>query len=219
MELFVRHAPPQRPPLADRLRVMATSSDKSTPLSRRLHSVTNVDQNIKAARQKALDHQNLIEKLAQPLNTVSEKLAKLGQEQASVSAAAERRIESLTDGLEKKIEKLKEDTKAKIEQAKIDAKAKIESLQNEQHSSENALMLEYAEAIVQFSFDGSNADLATVLGVSQKEAKDLIASSTAELEKAGVPVVRPANSTSATDSDGEKKSVDKSDSPTVPASS
>lgn len=183
---------------------MVTSSDKSSSASRRLRTVANVDENIKAARKKALDHQNMIEKLAEPLHAVSEKLAVLDHAQASVSVAAERKIQSLTDGLEKKIEKLKEDTAAKIEQIKVDAKAKIESLQSEQHSAENDLSIEYAEAIVQFSLGGSPADLSTVLGVSLREAKNLIETSKADLEKAGISVTSPLSSPAATATDADK---------------
>ncbi len=191
MFFSAQRADPPRAVGADRLLVMVTSSEKSSSASRRLRTVANVDENIKAARKKALDHQNMIEKLAEPLYAVSEKLSVLDHAQASVSTASERKIKSLTDGLEKKIEKLKEDTAAKIEQIKIDTKAKIESLQSEQHSAENDLSIEYAEAIVQFSLGGSPADLSTVLGVSVREAKNLIETSKADLEKAGISVTSP----------------------------
>lgn len=197
---------------------MSTSPAKSASLSGRLRIVANVDQNIKAARQKALDHQNLIEKLAKPLNVVSEKLAKLEHAQASVSVAGERKIESLTEGLEKKIAKLKEDTAAKIEQTKAETKAKIEALQSEQSSSENKLMIEYAEAIAQFSLGGSPSDLATVLGVSQKEAKNLIESSKSELDKAGISVASPTGAMSAAEEENENSEAAKADAGTVDAS-
>ncbi|KAF0956849.1 hypothetical protein [Rhodococcus sp. T7] len=165
---------------------MATSSEAAAIRSRRLHTVKNVDANVKAARQRALEHQKLIEELAKPLNAVSEKLADLDHEGDAVLAAGARRIESLKSGLEKKIEKLKADTAAKIEQTKKDTETKLEELQNSQRESEDALLLEYAQAIVQFSHGGSNADLATVLGITQKKAKELVASSTTELKKAGI---------------------------------
>ena len=174
---------------------MATSSETAAIRSRRLHTVKNVEENVKAARQRALEHQKRIESLAKPLNSVSEKLARLDRERDSVAAARDRRIESLQSGLEKKVEKLKADTAAKIEQTKKDTETKLAELHNSQRGSEDALLLEYAEAIVQFSLGGSNADLATVLGVSQKEAKELIASSTAELEKAGITASRSADAT------------------------
>ncbi|MFD9663441.1 hypothetical protein ACFWAY_17725 [Rhodococcus sp. NPDC059968] len=179
---------------------MATSSEAAAIRSRRLHTVKNVEENVKAARQRALEHQKLIEKLAKPLNSVSEKLARLDRDRDSVAVQRDRRIESLQSGLEKKIEKLKADTAAKIERAKKDTETKLAELHNSQRESEDALLLEYAQAIVQFSFDGSNADLATVLGVSQKEAKELIASSVAELEKAGITDSRPTDTTTAANS-------------------
>ncbi|NRI68797.1 hypothetical protein FEZ60_25075 [Rhodococcus sp. MS16] len=191
---------------------MVTSSEKSASLARRLHTLANVDQNIKAARQQAIAHQNMIEKLSEPLNAVSAKLGKLEQSQASVAVAGERKIESLTTGLEKKIEKLKADTTAKIEQTKAETKAKIEALQNDQSSSENALMLEYAEAIVRFSFEGSNSDLGTVLGVGLKEAKNLIESSKSELEKAGISVTPHLEAPADTTAVDEKSSPSTSNS-------
>ncbi|WP_009475900.1 hypothetical protein [Rhodococcus sp. JVH1] len=175
---------------------MATPSETAAIRSRRLHTVKNVEENVKAARQRALERQNRIEELSKPLNSVSEKLARLDRERDSVSAAGDRRIESLKNGLQKKIEKLKADTAAQIEQAKKDSETKLAELHTSQRKSEDALMLEYAQAIVQFSHSGSNADLATVLGISQKKAKELIASSTAELEKAGISTDRPTDTAS-----------------------
>lgn len=172
---------------------MATSSETAAIRSRRLHTVKNVEENVKAARQRALEQQKRIEELSKPLNLVSEKLALLDRDGAAVLAAHDRRIESLTSGLEKKIEKLKSDTAAKIEQAKKDTETKLAELHTSQRESEDALLLEYAEAIVQFSRNGSNADLATVLGISQKKAKELIASSTADLEKAGIATAQPTD--------------------------
>ncbi|WP_072949768.1 hypothetical protein [Rhodococcus koreensis] len=179
---------------------MATSSEAAAIRSRRLHTVKNVEENVKAARQRALEHQKRIENLAKPLNAVSEKLARLDRERDAVTAARDRRIESLQSGLEKKIEKLKADTAAKIELAKKDTESKLAELHNSQRGSEDALLLEYAQAVVQFSFGGSNADLATVLGVPQKEAKELIVSSTADLEKAGISASRPADAAPAANS-------------------
>lgn len=186
---------PPMPARADTLPAMASSTEAATR-SRRLHTVKNVQQNVKEARQQALAKQQRIEELAKPLNAVSEKLARLDRESINVEAAGERRIESLQDALEKKIEKLKTETAEKIEQTKKDTAAKLEELQKSQQGSEEALLLEYAQAVLQFSLGGSNADLATVLGVSQKTAKELIASSTADLEKAGIAVTRSAVSES-----------------------
>lgn len=177
-----------------------SSSTDAVNRSRRLHTVKNVQQNVREARQKALAQQQRMEELAKPLNAFSDKLARLERATSSVEAAGERRIESLQDGLEKKIEKLKADAAAKIEEAKKETAAKIEELQKSQQDSEDALLLEYAQAIVQFSFGGSNADLATVLGVSNKAAKELIATSTADLEKSGIAVARPAVSEDETES-------------------
>jgi hypothetical protein len=176
---------------------MASSSEAAAARSRRLHTVKNVDQNIRAARERALARQKRLENLAKPLHSVSEQLARLDRERESVEAMGQRRIETLQSGLAKKIEKLKADTAAKIEQAKKDTAAKLGELQDSQRGSEDTLLLKYAQAIVQFSFGGSNADLATVLGVSQKEAKELIATSTDELEKAGVAATRPTETAAA----------------------
>ncbi|MBH5144217.1 MULTISPECIES: hypothetical protein [Rhodococcus erythropolis group] len=175
---------------------MASTNEAATR-SRRLHTVKNVEQNVKEARQKALAAQQRIEILAKPLNAVSQKLARLERESSSVEAAGERRIESLQEALDKKIEKLKADTAAKIEQTKKDTAAKLTELQKNQQGSEDALALEYAQAVVQFSFGGSNADLATVLGITNKAAKELIASSTEDLEKAGISAKQPTESAAA----------------------
>lgn len=189
---------------------MASSTEASTR-SRRLHAVKNVEQNVKEARQRALATQQRLENLAKPLNAVSQKLARLERDSSSVEAAGERRVESLQEALDKKIEKLKADTAEKIEQTKKDTAAKLAELQRTQQGSEDALALEYAEAVVQFSFGGSNADLATVLGITSKAAKELIASSTDELDKAGVSPKRPAESApAATDQKGESTSADSS---------
>lgn len=189
---------------------MATSTEAATR-SRRLHTVKNVEQNVKEARQRALAAQQRIENLAKPLNAVSQKLARLERESSTVEAAGDRRIVSLQEALEKKVEKLKADTAAKIEQTKIDTAAKLAELQKTQQGSEDALALEYAEAVVQFSFGGSNADLATALGISQRAAKELIASSTDELEKAGVTAKRTIESAPAgSDQNGEANTVDAS---------
>ena len=185
--------PRPRSARADTLRGMASTNEAATR-SRRLHTVKNVEQNVKEARQKALAAQQRIENLAKPLNAVSQKLARLERESSSVEAAGERRIESLQESLDKKIEKLKADTAAKIEQTKKDTAAKLAELQKNQQGSEDALALEYAQAVVQFSFGGSNADLATVLGITNKAAKELIASSTEELEKAGISAKQPTES-------------------------
>ncbi|MFZ2174947.1 MAG: hypothetical protein WAW17_13130 [Rhodococcus sp. (in: high G+C Gram-positive bacteria)] len=194
---------------------MASSSEAAATRSRRLHTVKNVDQNIRAARERALARQKRLENLAKPLHSVSEQLARLDRERESVENVGQRRIETLQSGLEKKIEKLKADTATKIEQAKKDAATKLAELQDSQRGSEDALLLEYAQAIVQFSFGGSNADLATVLGCSQKEAKELIASSTADLKNAGISVTPPKESSAAADTapDAETTTTDKSATP------
>ncbi|MGW4336612.1 hypothetical protein ACWEK5_27950 [Rhodococcus koreensis] len=178
---------------------MGTSSEAAASRSRRLHTVKNVEKNVRAERQKVLDRQKRIEELSKPLNAVSEKLARLDRERDSVIAGGDRRIETLKTNLEAKIEKLKSDTATKIEEAKKETATKLDELHQSQQASEDELLLEYAQAIVQFSANGSPADLATVLGLSQKKAKELIASSTADLEKAGVAVAKSTDAPAATD--------------------
>ncbi|WP_072691655.1 hypothetical protein [Rhodococcus marinonascens] len=165
---------------------MTSPSEAAAARSRRLHTVKNVDRNVKAARARALEHHKRIEELAKPLNAVSEKLAQLDRQAETVGAAGDRRIESLRSGLGKKIDKLKADTAAKIEQTEQDTETKIEALRTAQRGSEEALLIEHAQAVVAFSDGGSPADLATVLGLSQKQAKDLIDSSKADLDAAGL---------------------------------
>ena len=174
--------------LAHTLRSMTTSSEAAAARSRRLHTVSNVENNIKLARQRALEQQKRIEELAKPLNAVSEKLAKLDRAQDAVIAASARKVDALRSGLEKKIEKLKADTDAKIAQTKSDTDVQVAQLRDKQRASEEALHIEYAQALVAFAHGGSTSDLATVLGVSQKQARELIASATADLAAAGIAV-------------------------------
>lgn len=178
---------------ASRYTALMVSSTEAALRSRRLHTVKNVDKNIREARQRALEQQQRIEALAKPLHAVSAKLTQLDRESGAAETAGQRKIESLQSGLEKKIEKLKADTAAKIEQAKKDTAARLEQVHTSQQESEDALLLEYASAIVQFSNGGSAGDLATVLGISRKAAKELIDTAHADVKGAGIDTAEAAN--------------------------
>ncbi|MFD4268160.1 hypothetical protein [Rhodococcus sp. NPDC058481] len=177
---------------------MSTSSAAAARRSLRLNP-TNVKDNLKKERERFLARQRRLESLAEPLNEVTAKLEKLDHALAARSVAAERKVESLESARDKRIEKIRAEYAAKIEAAKVDAQQAVEDLRTQQSVDESALLLDYAKAIVEFTHEGSAADLGAVLGVSAREAKKIIEQSQTDLAAAGI-VVLPAAAPSVEDS-------------------
>lgn len=165
---------------------MATSSNAAARRSLRPHSAPNVRENLRRERERLLARQSELEQLAAPINEVAAQLAKLDAVVESRSTAAERKVEQLVKARDKKIEKLRQEFEAKIEAAKKEADSTDNSLTAEEQAQEDALLLDYARAIAVFAKDASAAELASVLGVSAREAKKTVEQAKQDLAAAGL---------------------------------
>ena len=181
---------------------MATSSNAAARRSLRPHSAPNVRENLRRERERLLARQAELEKLAGPINEVAAQLAKLDAVVESRSTAAERKIEQLVKARDKKIEKLRQEYEAKIEAAKKEAESTDSSLTAEEQVQEDALLLDYARAIAVFAKDASVAELASVLGVSVREAKKTVEQAKQDLAAAGLVEVPSSTAAAASESGG-----------------
>ncbi len=180
---------------------MATSSNAAARRSLRPHTAPNVRENLRRERERLLARQAELEKLAGPINEVAAQLAKLDAIVDSRSTAAERKIEQLVKARDKKIEKIREEFAAKIEAAQKEAESADGGLTPEEQAQEDALLIDYARAVVMFSADASVTELASVLGVSTREAKRTVEQAKKNLAAAGIALDMAENSSSAASAD------------------
>lgn len=155
-------------------RAMATSSKAAARRSLRPHTAPNVRENLRREKERLLARQAELETLAAPINEVAAQLSKIDAIVDSRAAAAQRKIEQLEKARDKRIEKIREEFAAKIAAARTDAESTELGLMPEEQAREEALLLDYARAIVTFSEGASPAELASVLGVGTREAKKII---------------------------------------------
>lgn len=173
---------------------MATSSNAAARRSLRPHTAPNVRENLRRERERLLARQAELEKLAGPINEVAAQLAKLDAIVDSRASAAERKIEQLVKARDKKIEKIREDFAAKIEAAQKEAESADNSLTPEEQAHEDALLIDYARAIVTFSAAASVSELASVLGASARETKRTVEQAKKDLAAAGIALDSADNS-------------------------
>lgn len=177
---------------------MATSSSAAARRTLRPHTTTNVRENLRRERERLLARQERLEELAAPINEVAGQLAKLDALHHSKAKAAEKRIEQLEKARDKRLEKIRVEFEAKIDAARVEASQSDDSLTPEDQTREDALLLDYARAIVAFGDAASVADLASVLGVSVREAKKLAGQAKADVQTADAAATGPSEPASAT---------------------
>ena len=171
---------------------MASSSKAAPRRSLRPHTAPNVRENLRRERERLLARQAHLEELAAPINEVAGHLAKLDAMRNSKANAAERRIEQLEKARDTKLEKIRADFEAKISAARAEADQAADVLTPEEQAREDALLLDYARAIVAFTNAASAADLASVLGVPAREAKKIAGQAKSDVESAEGAAADPA---------------------------
>lgn len=166
-------------------RAMATSSKAAARRSLRPHTTPNVRENLRREKERFLARQAELESLAAPIHDAAAKLAKLDAVVESRSAAPQRKIEQLEKARDRRIAKIQQEYAAKIEAVQAEAKSAGTHLTPEEQEQESSLLREYASAIVEFSENASSAELAPLLGVSQREAKMIIEQAKDDLDGSG----------------------------------
>ncbi|WP_330766948.1 hypothetical protein [Rhodococcus sp. M8-35] len=167
---------------------MATSSKAAARRSLRPHTAPNVRENLRREKERLLARQAELETLAAPINEVAAQLAKIDATVASRAAAAQRKIQQLEKARDKRIEKIRAEFAAKIEAARTDTESIELGLTPQEQAHEEALLLDYARAIVTFGESASAAELASVLGVSTREAKKIIEQAKVDLAASSAPL-------------------------------
>ncbi|MFF0284088.1 hypothetical protein ACFYSW_27655 [Rhodococcus aetherivorans] len=176
---------------------MATSSKAAARRSLRPHTAPNVRENLRREKERLLARQAELETLAAPINEVAAQLAKIDAILDARAAAAQRRIQHLEKARDKRIEKIRASFAAKIAAARTDAESTELGLTPDEQAHEEALLLDYARAIVTFGEGASAAELASVLGVGTREAKKIIEQAKTDLAASSVPLA-PIATTAAT---------------------
>ncbi|MBM4695809.1 hypothetical protein GS434_20135 [Rhodococcus hoagii] len=107
------------------------------------------------------------------------------------------------EGAGQEDEKLRQEYEAKIEAAKKEAESTdSSSLTAEEQAQEDSLLLDYARAIAVFAKDASVAELASVLGVSVREAKKTVEQAKQDLAAGGLVEVPSSTAAAASESGG-----------------
>lgn len=193
-------------------RAMATSSKAAARRSLRPHTTPNVRENLRREKERVLARQAELETLAAPINEVAAQLAKIDAIVDSRAAASQRKIQQLEKARDKRIEKIREEFAAKIAAARTDAESTELGLTADEQAHEEALLLDYARAIVTFSEGASAAELASVLGVGIREAKKITEQARKDLLIMSAPVVSIQTTSPAT-----VEAAGDAQSPAVPA--
>ncbi len=169
-------------------RAMATSSKAAARRSLRPHTTPNVRENLRREKERVLARQAELETLAAPINEAAAQLAKIDAIVDARAAAAQRKIEQLEKVRDKRIEKIRAEFAAKIAAARTDAESTELGLTPQEQEHEEALLLDYARAIVTFSEGASATELASVLGVGTREAKKVLEQAKTNLAAPSVPL-------------------------------
>ncbi|NCL75601.1 hypothetical protein [Rhodococcus sp. YH1] len=164
---------------------MATSSKAAARRSLRPHTTPNVRENLRREKERFLARQAELESLATPIHDAAAQLAKLDAVVESRSAAPQRKIEQLEKARDRRIQKIQAEYAAKIEAVQAEAESAGAHLTPEEQGQESSLLRRYALAIVEFSENASAAELAPLLGVSQREAKMIIEQAKDDLDGSG----------------------------------
>lgn len=173
-------------------RAMATSSKAAARRSLRPHTTPNVRENLRRERERVLARQAELESLAAPINDAAAKLAKLDAMLESRAATPQRKIEQLEKARDRRIAKIQQEYAAKIEAVRAEAASAGTHLTSEEQEQESVLLREYASAIVEFSENASPAELAPLLGVNTREAKEIIEQAKDCLDASGVAALPAA---------------------------
>lgn len=176
---------------------MTSSSRAASRRSQRLHATQNVRENLRKERERALARQTRLEQLAAPIAAVAAELDKLDAVIASRTRTAERKIEQLIKNRDHKIAAIRADFDTKIEQARTNASA-TPALSPEEQQREEALLLDHARAIIEFTQSGTPRELGSVLGVTTREARHIIDS--ARIDLTAVEDTREAHNLAAAES-------------------
>ena len=174
---------------------MATSSKAAARRSLRPHTTPNVRENLRREKERVLARQAELETLAAPINEAAAQLAKIDAIVDARAAAAQRKIAQLEKARDKRIEKIRAEFAAKIAAARTDAESTEAGLTPQEQAREEALLLDYARAIVAFSEGASATELASVLGVGTREAKKVLEQAKTDLATSSVPLA-PVETTS-----------------------
>ncbi|WP_052033957.1 hypothetical protein [Rhodococcus ruber] len=176
---------------------MATSSKAAARRSLRPHTAPNVRENLRREKERLLARQAELETLAAPINEVAAQLAKIDAIVDARVTAAQRKIQQLEKARDKRIEKIRAEFAAKIAAARSEVESTELGLTPEEQAHEEALLLDYARAIVAFGEGASAAELASVLGVGTREAKKIFEQAKTDLAVTSVPLA-PVETTSVT---------------------
>lgn len=160
---------------------MSSSSQAAVRRSLRPHTGASVKENLRKAREEAKARQAKLEELASPIHSAIERLDKLDGTVGARASAAERKEKSLIDARDKKIASLIAEYDAKIAELRASTEKDMADARNAQANEEQAALAEYAQAVLAFRDGASVAELATVLGVSTRAVKTLIAEAEATL--------------------------------------
>jgi hypothetical protein len=168
---------------------MSSSSQAAVRRSLRPHTGASVKENLRKAREEAKARQAKLEELAAPIHAATERLDKLDGAVGAKASTAERKEKALIEARDKKIAAIIAEYDSKITELRASVGKDMEAARIAQGDEERAALAEYAQAVLAFRDGASAADLATVLGISTRAVKNVIAEAEAALSGECTPAV------------------------------
>jgi DNA repair exonuclease SbcCD ATPase subunit len=164
---------------------MSSSSQASVRRSLRPHTGASVKENLRKAREEAKARQAKLEELASPIHSAIERLDKLDGTVGAKASAAERKEKALREACEKKIVAIRAEYEKKIAELHAATENEMQQARTAQAADEHEALTQYAHTIIDFRDGATVSELATVLGMSVRAVKSIIAEAEQTLAGAG----------------------------------